>query len=436
MVSVKLDSAAAALLLSGMVAGQHPARALAAAVDQPDPERRRAAATQLAAREDVTLALWIELMRGFGDFEAFGPGQHRHEAQLPVDGALESTELFVYQPPSYRPDTPAPLLLAAHGTGGSGRRQIAPWRAVADQLGMLVLAPSEAGSNEGYDFSRRERHAALAAVRWLRRRWNVDENRVFLTGVSRGGHLVWDLATRFPDRWAAAAPLIGGPRWNPADGQNNLRYLENIVHLPLRDLQGDGDDPRLLSNLAFAFDRLAQLGARDAQWVRFEHLGHAFDLGAVDWVEFLGAATRDPRPDSVVLRCAVLREARSSWVEVLALDRSVRESVRPRIDARRWQAADDQTRRRLVQKQVDERTARIQAEWTAPGVVRVEVERVQRFRLLLREEDLEGDGHTTVRVGSRRHRVRPTPDARVLLEDFVERFDRTFLPVAEVVIER
>ena len=68
---------------------------------------------------------------------------------------------------------------------------------------------------------------------------------VFVTGISRGGHLTWDLALRHPDLWAGCIPMIGGPRITMQNGQNNLRYLDNVVHLPIRDLQGSGDHPLL-----------------------------------------------------------------------------------------------------------------------------------------------------------------------------------------------
>jgi predicted peptidase len=45
----------------------------------------------------------------------------------------------------------------------------------------------------------------------------VDEDRVYLTGLSMGGYGTWELATRFPQRFAAIAPICGGglPRFAP-----------------------------------------------------------------------------------------------------------------------------------------------------------------------------------------------------------------------------
>jgi len=38
----------------------------------------------------------------------------------------------------------------------------------------------------------------------------VDEDRIYLTGLSMGGYGTWHLAARYPDRFAAIAPVCGG----------------------------------------------------------------------------------------------------------------------------------------------------------------------------------------------------------------------------------
>lgn len=47
-------------------------------------------------------------------------------------------------PKAYRPDVPAPLAVMLHGAGGSARR-VAALFAVADELGVVVLAPDSRG---------------------------------------------------------------------------------------------------------------------------------------------------------------------------------------------------------------------------------------------------------------------------------------------------
>jgi predicted peptidase len=38
----------------------------------------------------------------------------------------------------------------------------------------------------------------------------VDEDRIYLTGISMGGYGTWHLASRYPERFAAIAPICGG----------------------------------------------------------------------------------------------------------------------------------------------------------------------------------------------------------------------------------
>ena len=42
------------------------------------------------------------------------------------------------------------------------------------------------------------------------RLYNVDEERIYLTGLSMGGYGTWSLASEYPDRFAAIAPICGG----------------------------------------------------------------------------------------------------------------------------------------------------------------------------------------------------------------------------------
>ena len=59
---------------------------------------------------------------------------------------------------------------------------------------------------------------------------------------------------------------------------------------------------------------------------------------------------------------------------------------------------------------------------------------VKRFRLLLTVDDFDAGSHVEVLFNGRRYRRRVEASEKVLLREFAERFDRTFLPIAEVRI--
>jgi predicted esterase len=409
---------------------------LAAAVDLPTAAARADAARELARRKDVDLDAWLAAARAFAPRGEVTPGQRVEVVDLTVGDVVERTELAIFVPPDYDPSVRAPLMLSMHGTGGEGRHVLPTWIPVAQQLGMLVLAPSEAGPNEGFAATERERLAQLAALRWMRRTFNVDENQVYVSGFSRGGHLAWDLGTRYPDRFAALVPMVGGPRFELGRGAANMRYLENVAHLAIRDLQGALDQAGLVWSVREAFRRLAMYGAEDAVLHEFADLGHNVDFGTVDWNTFLPAARRDPRRERVVVRFAREGQGRSHWVEVLAADKEVREEFTPTIKKSAHAKLDEEGLRRFVIDAAEEKTGRLAVTRVRVGRFEAETEHVTRFRLYLEAEMFDPAQAVQVQVGGRTRKQKLAPDTKVLLAEFVERFDRTFLPVAVMDVRK
>ncbi len=138
-----------------------------------------------------------------------------------VHDGLERT-YYLLIPSSYDPATPAPLVLMLHGGGGNGRqvcRMKGGIAELAETERFLVLCPE--GIDAHWNASRAEapyqpRQEQIDDVGFLLRlldhiasQYNVDENRFFVTGVSNGGMMTFQLACEAADRFAAAAPVIG-----------------------------------------------------------------------------------------------------------------------------------------------------------------------------------------------------------------------------------
>ena len=329
-----------------------------------------------------------------------------------------------------------PLMIACHGSGGNARQGVGEWRHVAENIGMMIVCATEQRANEGYRSSEQERLTQLSLRRWALRHLPVDVDRIYLAGTSRGGHLVWDLGTRHPDLWGALVCLIGGPRLNVTNGESSLRLVENLLDVPLRDLQGANDDPGLVFNVKLAFEALKD--ARDAKLHLFPELGHSYRLDVVDWKQWLLGQQRPSAPTRVLLRSVRLDQARRSWLRLTKFERKkVKDRYRPRVDIKVWDKLDNNGRKRWVYENSLGFTARVVAKLSgnaAERSVHIEAERgVQSAELLLpRSLWPQQPEKKRVRLvrGGRSTKLRPKPDVEAFLLDWLEHLDPKRAPVA------
>ncbi|MDF1837056.1 MAG: hypothetical protein P1V35_04235, partial [Planctomycetota bacterium] len=281
-----------------------------------------------------------------------------------------------------------------------------------------------------------ERDEALQALRWMRLLYNVDEDHIHVHGVSRGGHLTWDLGLRHRDRFASLIPAIGGPTWIIEEGRNNMRFTENLWDMPIRDLQGSRDDYRLLRNLRRAFQRLEVIGNTNAHLVEFEDLGHNFRTDTIDWAGFVDNSQRAPLPTRVLIRASQGTNERNAWLRVDKVERGIQEvfplTVRPNV----WNVLEEGEKARYVQDMADSKTGQVIADRHADGKFQIQMDGIKQVSLMLPMEWIPEDGKVWVSTGKASKKRKVRVSTQVLLQDFVERFDRNFLPVGVVTVKR
>ena len=151
---------------------------------------------------------------------------------------------FEYQwsvPRDYNPAKPTPLLIYLHGSNGP--QGIEPWATWAHSKGAICVAP--ASPNRTYwhpvdgatDPKEYEETFFFTQMKAWREKFNVEHNRVYLSGFSAGGFGSWWFSLRYPDWWAAVMPMAGGP---PANWGERGPY-ENVGKLPYWVWHGDED---------------------------------------------------------------------------------------------------------------------------------------------------------------------------------------------------
>ena len=83
----------------------------------------------------------------------------------------------------------------------------------------------------------------LRAVDALKRKYNIDETQIYVTGISDGGTGVYYLALKEPNVWSSYLPLSGslGVLRNPANGADGEMHGNNLVNAPLYVVNGEND---------------------------------------------------------------------------------------------------------------------------------------------------------------------------------------------------
>ena len=155
-----------------------------------------------------------------------------------------------------------------------------------------------------------------------KKRFKIDENRMYLTGLSMGGGgTLWIGLTR-PDVWAAIAPVCPAP---PAEAS---KYLENGFNIPIHIFQG-GDDPTVKpENTRKWVEDLKNVGSKvtyqEYPGVKHDSWVNAYkDEFIFTW---FSKFQRNSFPNKVKFTTAQLKYNKAYWVEII--DKNVGETAK------------------------------------------------------------------------------------------------------------
>jgi predicted esterase len=143
-------------------------------------------------------------------------------------------------PPEYHHNRTYPVLFVLHGARETAKDQMQRWSEPAAQHGYILVAPEwSEGSDPVYRYSAEEHAAVIDVLRDLRRRFQVDSDRVFLFGFGEGGIMAFDVGLAHPDLFAGVLPMAAPPRYFA------IKYWPNAQYLPFYVVDGayDGKGP-------------------------------------------------------------------------------------------------------------------------------------------------------------------------------------------------
>jgi len=429
---------------------------LAGADTQPSADalwRRAFAETTAPARRQVLKALLAacandaagRLIAADRAYEAFPPGWLRRTVEV-ADGATRYRVQFVVRVPrGYVPRRSWPLLLAAHGQGGTGRHVA---EMMAHLLGAgrdryVIVAPTMPGPKH-FNGRAYQEQTYLRALRWTRRHLNVDDDRMYVAGYSQGGHCTWHLATMFPHLFAAAVPMAGVP-WFEGSPYVSTLYMENLANLPLWAIWGERDraQPGRVGNVDLSREaaaRLRELGNRNFKGTELAGVGHGGCVpGPGQMARYLAAHRRKAVPERFEHFFHMSHHGRGYYLEAIRLNtRPVEFSAetRFRIVVPRGQRATPEMALRQVRKGLAKRMYRLHAELDRAGnALAIRTVAVGAVRLYVMEGMFDLARPVSLRFRRRTWTGRIAPSARCMLEHYLRTRDASALVLNEVDLD-
>ncbi|MEM1062266.1 MAG: alpha/beta hydrolase-fold protein [Planctomycetota bacterium] len=151
---------------------------------------------------------------------------------------------LVFEPSPKVAEPHPPLLLFLNGLGQNGEDGI---RQISNNFGhdvwlrrhvmpFVIVAPQ---ARDGWGPGSPDSAAAMAILDLVEKEYGTDPDRLVVTGVSAGGYGAWDLASRFPERFAAVVPVCPGGGCRPETMAK--------VPVPSWSFYNEGDNPALVT---------------------------------------------------------------------------------------------------------------------------------------------------------------------------------------------
>ena len=307
------------LLAPGRGLAEEPDPRFKAFFEAADPAARQAAiaAIRAAAPDPMDVERAVHQGRSYPADTKKGWQVFTHTG---TDG--KARPYHVYVPRGYDPARKHPAIVSLHG--GVSRHNLLPEDVVnqihadfekdADKYGRIIIFPL--GQRGATWFDRVGMTNLLAQLAAVKRRYNIDEDRVFLGGFSDGGSGALVMGLYDPTPWAGFYALSGSivvAGMAPDDA-----FPANLSNRPVHAANG-GVDPLYPSVLQkMLIDQLKEQGAR-ITWTDYPASGHDdsyMEQEDPKVNQFLLKTERDPAPKHLVWETASPKVGRCDWVRI------------------------------------------------------------------------------------------------------------------------
>lgn len=285
--------------------------------------------------------------------------------------------LSVSVPLTYQPAKGYGLVVCLHGAGFTGDEYLERWQA---RLGddYLLACPTYPS---GAWFTKRAEELVLATIQHIHRRYHVDPDRIFLTGMSNGGIGAWLIGMHHASLFAGIAPMASG-----LDAVL-MPFLANLRNTPIYMIHGAKDHVMPVELSRSISRELAVLGYphiyREHQREHPMADGHYFPREELpDLVAWFNGRRREALP----VRLTLVRDASHfqpfNWLRLESTD-PIAAFSEDLVDKH-----DERIKRREY--------AKLDASIVGVNRIEVKAERVQRYSVFLNDQLIDVSKPLTV----------------------------------------
>ena len=177
-----------------------------------------------------------------------------------------STNYLLYLPKDYNElNVSFPLVLFLHGAGERGTNlELVKTHGLPKLISkgkdfpFIVVSP-QCPENVFWDTD-----VLIALLDEIEQNYRIDQNRIYVTGLSMGGNGTWSLAMAQPNRFAAIAPVCG---WSVPSAACTIK------HLPIWVFHGAKDNVVPISSSEFMVEKLKSCGS-DVRFTIYAEANH------------------------------------------------------------------------------------------------------------------------------------------------------------------
>lgn len=170
--------------------------------------------------------------------------------------------MLVKIPEGYKRTESWPLLVVLHGLGDGPI-------IVPSINSMVQIGPFGRGDMWYQDIGEQD---VFECIELAKKIFNIDSDRIYLSGFSMGGAGTFKLGLKHPDTWAACVPVCGR--------MNNLDMVSNGSNLPFWINTGSEDMVVPAKYSQRAYETAIELGFKHWKYTEYEQMGHSF---WIDW---------------------------------------------------------------------------------------------------------------------------------------------------------